>query len=42
MFVATRAMEQNQRRFGWIGASDEVMHMGRLVHGEVRQRRIDL
>jgi len=39
VLVATRTMQQHQRRFGRVGASDEVMGVVWLGHGEVRQRR---
>jgi hypothetical protein len=41
-FVAARAMQQHEWRFGWIGASDEMVGLSWLNHGEVRQRRFDL
>jgi hypothetical protein len=35
-------MQQHEWRFGWIGASDEMVGLSWLNHGEVRQRRFDL
>ena len=42
MFIATRAMQQHQRRSGWIVTSDEVMGVSWESHNEVRERRNDL
>jgi hypothetical protein len=42
ILVATRTMQQHERRFGRISASDEVVGVSWLNHNEYGQRQIDL